>query len=428
MQKVKSSIPGLGYPSGRNDPIKSGQGFMEGRRIDDGAEGLWRIKNGLYDLTEWEKFHPGGSEWINLTKGTDITEAFEVHHLTEKPQRLLARFYIRDANSSRSIPFTFDENGFYKKFKKRIQIALKDVDFQNPSKSSNFKTDSLLIITLISSMIAASTNFWLAFIISGIFLAWTTIAAHNYMHMKHHFRMYYFDLSLMSSKEWRITHALCHHLYPNTIWDQEIYAFEPLVNWLPRQKPILRRMLGIILTPLLTIMGFLKEGIKRYYLIFTVWKQLEFRDLVPFFLPLLLCTVAPNPVSAFKSWLMIIFCGSFVFFCIGINAAHHHPDIFHDGDIYRKDLDWGLLTLDTVRGRDVIDDSAFLTLTHFGAHILHHLLPTVDHAYLPLCENAFYETCQEFNINGPDRLNSLELMKGQFLQQIRSNKVNNSRM
>lgn len=78
MEKVKSSIPGLGYPSGRDDPIKSGQGFIEGRIRDDGAEGLWRIGNGLYDLTDWEKFHPGGSEWINLTKGTDITEAFEV--------------------------------------------------------------------------------------------------------------------------------------------------------------------------------------------------------------------------------------------------------------------------------------------------------------------------------------------------------------
>lgn len=67
----------------------------------------------------------------------------------------------------------------------------------------------------------------------------------------------------MSSKEWRITHALCHHLYPNTIWDQEIYAFEPLVNWLPRQKQIYRGILGVILTPILIITGFLKEGIKR---------------------------------------------------------------------------------------------------------------------------------------------------------------------
>lgn len=94
----------------------------------------------------------------------------------------------------------------------------------------------------------------------------------------------------------------------------------------------------------------------------------------------------------------------------------------------REDLDWGLLTLDTVRGRDIIDDSAFLTLTNFGAHILHHLLPTVDHAYLPLCQNAFHETCKEFNIRGADKLNSMELVKGQFLQQIRSDKVNNCRI
>lgn len=79
----------------------------------------------------------------------------------------MSRFYARDAITPRSIPFTFAVDGFYKKFKKRVQIALKDVDFQNPSRSSNLMTDTLLLGTLISSMIAAGTNSWLAFIISG---------------------------------------------------------------------------------------------------------------------------------------------------------------------------------------------------------------------------------------------------------------------
>ena len=78
MEKIESTIPGLRYPSGRDDPLKSGQGFLEGKKTDDGAEGLWRIKDKLYDLVDWINIHPGGAEWINLTRGTDITEAFEV--------------------------------------------------------------------------------------------------------------------------------------------------------------------------------------------------------------------------------------------------------------------------------------------------------------------------------------------------------------
>lgn len=78
MRKLKSSIPGLGYPSGRDDKLKTSKGFLDGRRRDDGAEGLWRIRNGLYDLNEFIKSHPGGEEWLQLTRGTDITEVFEV--------------------------------------------------------------------------------------------------------------------------------------------------------------------------------------------------------------------------------------------------------------------------------------------------------------------------------------------------------------
>lgn len=77
--KMESTIPGLVYPSARDDLVRTGQGFIDGRRRDDGAEGLWRVRNGLYDLDKFMKIHPGGSEWLALTKGTDVTELFEVY-------------------------------------------------------------------------------------------------------------------------------------------------------------------------------------------------------------------------------------------------------------------------------------------------------------------------------------------------------------
>ena len=41
---------------------------------------LWRVHNKLYDLSDFESRHPGGSQWISFTQGTDCTEAFEAHH------------------------------------------------------------------------------------------------------------------------------------------------------------------------------------------------------------------------------------------------------------------------------------------------------------------------------------------------------------
>ena len=32
--------------------------------IDDDCEGLWRIHDDLYDLTNWEKNHPGLSQCV----------------------------------------------------------------------------------------------------------------------------------------------------------------------------------------------------------------------------------------------------------------------------------------------------------------------------------------------------------------------------
>jgi fatty acid desaturase len=89
-------------------------------------------------------------------------------------------------------------------------------------------------------------------------------------------------------------------------------------------------------------------------------------------------------------------------------------------------LDWGLLEMDAVRDREVIDDSIFLALTNFGSHTLHHLLPTVDHHYLSLCLSAFVETCKEFHVN-PKKWTQWELIKGQFQQLGRNKSKKNQR-
>jgi len=55
--------------------------WLEGKHADDEAEGLWRIYDKLYDLSDFAARHPGGASWIECTRGTDITEPFESHHI-----------------------------------------------------------------------------------------------------------------------------------------------------------------------------------------------------------------------------------------------------------------------------------------------------------------------------------------------------------
>ncbi|KAF7998118.1 hypothetical protein HCN44_009516 [Aphidius gifuensis] len=424
MNELKSSIPGLVYLPTR-EYSKSSDGFLEGRKQVDGAENLWRINNRLYNLDEFINNHPGGAQWISLTKGTDITELFETHHLSNKAENMLPKFYVRDAKTPRSIPMTFNENGFYKTFKKRSYEALKNINYHYPSFKTNLIADTVMIMTILFCLVSAATQSMITSTIAGVLMTWTTIIGHNYLHMRDNYRMYYLDISLMSSRDWRITHVMSHHMYPNTIWDIEMYGYEPLFQYLPRKKSIIR-YLGIFYSPIFWFLSFYLVGIKRYISVFFVNKKIEFGDLVPFIIPIIMCFYSQNIQTAFKIWITIIGISSFVFMFIGFNAAHHHPKIFHDGDICRDDLDWGLLELDAVRDRNVIDDYYFLVVTNFGSHGLHHLLPTIDHAYLPLCLPALQKTCEEFNINN-DKFTQIELIKGQFAQLRRTHPEKNMR-
>lgn len=94
-------------------------------------------------------------------------------------------------------------------------------------------------------------------------MTWTTIIGHNYLHMRDNFRMYYFDISCMSSREWRITHAMSHHMYANTLWDFEMYAFEPFFQWLPKKNKSFLTALRFFYAPIIWFLVFYLSGIKR---------------------------------------------------------------------------------------------------------------------------------------------------------------------
>lgn len=65
-EKINSIV--LKYPSTRDEFIKGCWKWLKGRRADDNAEGLWRVHDGLYDLENFINQHPGGKEWLELTK------------------------------------------------------------------------------------------------------------------------------------------------------------------------------------------------------------------------------------------------------------------------------------------------------------------------------------------------------------------------
>lgn len=116
------------FPTYRNSPLVTVHSWQKGKRQDDEAEGLWRIHDGIYDFTEFIDKHPGGPFWIRETKGTDITEAFEAHHLTSAPEKMISKYKVREAAKPRIYTLTLHEDGFYKTLKRRVIEKLKTTD------------------------------------------------------------------------------------------------------------------------------------------------------------------------------------------------------------------------------------------------------------------------------------------------------------
>jgi hypothetical protein len=56
------------YPTFRESAVKGCWRWLEGRCKDDNAEGLWRVHDKIYNLNEFIDSHPGGKEWLRLTK------------------------------------------------------------------------------------------------------------------------------------------------------------------------------------------------------------------------------------------------------------------------------------------------------------------------------------------------------------------------
>ena len=102
--------------------------------------------------------------------------------------------------------------------------------------------------------------------LAGTALVWTTIISHNYFHKRDNWRMYAFNLSMMNFTAWRVSHALSHHIYPNSYNDMELSMFEPFLCWIPNPyiKSKLMRYVTWVTEPISYAIAFFLQITTRY--------------------------------------------------------------------------------------------------------------------------------------------------------------------
>lgn len=188
------------------------------KRHDDNLDNLWRVHDKLYDLNDFLSKHPGGRDWLEFTKGIDITEAFEASHIRNfhKVEQILSKYYVKDVKSTRNSPYTFEENGFYRTLKRRADPILQLVG-TGYSSEILWIQDILAMSYVVLAILGITASSRILQILAGLVLGMCSIGGHNFLHKADNWRQYYLDLCPLSSFEFRITHAFSHHLYPNTI-------------------------------------------------------------------------------------------------------------------------------------------------------------------------------------------------------------------
>jgi len=398
-----SNDPGDKYFHNRDIFIwKFATQWLKAKRINDECEGLWRIHDDLYDLTGWEKHHPGGRNWLDLTRGTDCTEAFETYHVFGVSESLLKKFWVKKATTPRRYRFTFHPDGFYKTLQRKGARILKETGV-GPDWSSSVFQDLLTLSFLVCFAVLCQNPTIINAFITGLFLGMSNNCCHNWFHLgdKHaKWRRFYFDLSLVGSQEWRISHALSHHLYTNTYTDLEVSSVEPLLQYLPIPKGQIRTVCQHFVSHLFAAFSYPAAFILRHYLIIFRDDQLLPEHVLPWMQLICLGVATQDFYTSLLLWLTY-HCVAGYMLVIQKTTTHHGPELYHAGDELRHDRDWGLHMLDTTRDMDKSEQnygvmSKPLVYTTFGNHLLHHMFPTVDHSKLDKLYPALFETLAEF--------------------------------
>jgi len=435
---------------GDHNRFKTARWWITKKREEDGLGGgdVWRVGDRVYDLSRFAKRHPGGETWIRATRGTDITELFESSHLNiRKARRMLQQYAIaRSKRKSplppRSSPYTFD--GFYADIRDRaFKILGSDV---SPKSDMLAVSDCLLSFWFVlwtGSLFATTTSLGRALAVAaGLVLAHVCGCAHNFFHKRDNWRMYAFDLSLLSSYEWRISHCISHHCFPNSIADAEVLGLEPVFVFLPMSvseadgrkgehmtTPRHKKKRSILLMFFYFVISLPVNALIFHFSFIARAREWMRGETCPrpenalVFLELLAGYFALSPFEALIRW-SAMHCTASVWFLTTslVAGTHHHPEMcWHDGDGPPAGgcCDFGKAQLAaTVDRSDVNGAGLLVRSTMFGDHALHHLFPTVDHSRLGLLAEALVRGGTFGTLSKRRERTTLECAKG-FYQWVR---------
>ena len=194
----------------------------------------------IYDVTEFQKKHPGGSIIFLLNNGLDATSLYESVHvnmvhvektLADIPRlgtyRMPIKFSYKRYSSLRETVFTI--------FPTRKSRSMSWLSFMN-----------LLLLCLLTLSVhcllwtfSFGSIYWCTcIVVSALLNSICGGYGHSSLH-KFHWTSILLDWNGLSTFEWMMEHVVSHHPHVNTDRDHDAISMEPFLAWLPHRQALL---------------------------------------------------------------------------------------------------------------------------------------------------------------------------------------------
>jgi len=389
---------------------------------------LWYIHGKAYDLEPFINSHPGGVPIMRMVQGLNCTELFETYHFKQKPApELMSKFLVQVDPSDYTMEeksklldtrFLFEEDGFYKDVKQRVQKYFID-------KGISHRGTSFWKWLLAVQMTAIIVSMYYSFVVGSIFAAVLYgvirgVTAVTSGHTLSHFSLFrgsanfwLFRLAapiVLSNVEiWSTSHVISHHVYTLTTEDlQDNYPLkriQPSMAWKPWhtfQHYYIWLVYSIGL-PVWTFVDFLgsiptiftgKHEMRR----FTMAQRIE--NFCVFGTNLFLTVYLPFAFHEFYHALLLTFLANAVasaIVVVQISVNHEVPDTMAKVPLDCK-LDWGVHQVLTSHNYGV-GSKFFLHLSGgLNLQVEHHLFPGMHYTHYFDIAPIVEKCCKDYNL------------------------------
>jgi len=373
------------------------------------------IENGVYNLKEFSKIHPGGSSILNIFGGKDATIHYYMLHSHEKIRPILSKYKLRDCNHKTDI-YDINTKSFCD-LKMRVKKAI-----SNPFANIEWYSKAFFILTTcvyleytnVAYGFEISRSVFQGFIMAMIGLCIQHDANHGAISPNgwvNNLWGYTQDFIGGSALLWKHHHVLLHHAYTNTInsdpdFSVEILRLHRYMQLMPFHK--WQSIYIWFLLPLLPFSWHFKEIYDLVYMNHCDEKisQLAKREArVAILMRILFITrfyvlpyyYHPSYYTIFCMMITLLTGGLY----LGINFIISH--VFEGVAYYNTEnvkendkKDWCVLQIETSSSTG----GRLLGYFHGGLNyqIEHHLFPRICHVHYHKIQPIIMEWCKENNI------------------------------